>query len=118
MLGVGLYLYMLGRHFASGLSAILFGSKGGLMTVEAEGQLHLIVARSSAYHWILLPCEYVEYRHTVKKKPDSTTVTVANYLVFERGRFCIRDLTDFEGYITQVETGYSISRVKYDALPK
>jgi len=115
---VGLYLYVLGLHFASGLSSILFGSKGGLMTVEVDGQLHLIVARSSSYHWILLPCEYVDYERRVEKKNGNSTVTSANYLVFERGKFIVRDLTEFAGYIMQVEARYSINRMKYDALPK
>jgi len=116
--GMGLYFYALGLHFANGLSAILFGSKGGLMTVEVDGQLHLIVARSSAYHWIMLPCEYVDYKHIAKKKTGDSTVTLASYLVFERGKFIVRDLTELAGYIMQVEAGYSINRVKYDALPK
>ena len=47
---VALHLYALGVYFINGLSSILFGSKGGLMTVEVDGHLHLIVARSSAYH--------------------------------------------------------------------
>ena len=115
--GLALYLYILGRHFTDGLSSILFGSKGGLMTVEVDGHLHLIVARSSAYHWIILPCEYVEYKHVAKRKVGGSTVTLAKYLVFERGKFIIRDLTEFTGYIMQVETGYSINRVKYDSLP-
>jgi hypothetical protein len=115
---VALYLYALGVYFIDGLSAILFGSKGGLMTVEVDGHLHLIVARSSAYHWIMLPCEYVEYKHEVKRKTGSSTVTLSNYLVFERGKFIIRDLTEFAGYIMQVEEGHSISRIKYDSLPK
>ena len=116
--GPALYLYVLGLHFISGLSAILFGSKGGLMTVEVDGQLHLIVARSSAYHWIMLPCEYVEYKHVVKRKSGTNSVTLATYLVFERGKFIVRDLTEFTGYIMQVEAGHSINRVKYNSLPK
>ena len=118
VVGVGLYLYALGVHFVAGLSSILFGSKGGLMTVEVDGQLHLIVARSSSYHWIMLPCEYVDYKRTVKRKNGKNTVTVASYLVFERGKFIVRDLTEFAGYIMQVEWRYPIDRVKYDALPK
>ena len=89
------------------------------MTAEVEGKLHLIVARSSAYHWIMLPCEYVDYKRTIKMgKRAKTTTVVAKYLIFDRGKFIVRDLTEFTGYITQVEEGYSINRAKYDALPK
>jgi hypothetical protein len=115
---VALYLYALGVHFTYGLSSILFGSKGGLMTAEVDGNLHLIVARSSAYHWIMLPCEYVEYKRVVERKIGNKTVTLSTFFVFERGKFIVRDLTEFTGYIVQVEAGKSISRVKYDSLPK
>jgi len=118
LLGMALYLYVLGRHFLNGLSAILFGSKGGLMTVEIEGKLHLIIARSSSYHWIMLPCEHVDYKRVIKKKDGGTTNYTSKYVVFERGKFIIVDLTELSGYITQVETGYSINRTKYDMQMK
>lgn len=116
-MGIGLYLCRLGAHFIRGLSAIIFGSKGGLMTVEVDGQLHLIVARSSAYHWIVMPCECVDYRYERKSKSGKTSTTLNALIVFERGKFIIRDLTEFSGYIMQAE--YTpISRAKYDMLPK
>jgi len=111
-----LYLCVLAVYFVDGLSSILFGSKGGLMTVEIDGHLHLIVARSSAYHWIMLPCEYVKCESTIKGKSGEIVVRFRTFFVFERGKFIVRDLTEFTEYIMQVEAGYSISRIKYDAL--
>ena len=117
LVGMGLCLFVLGYHFISGMSSILYGSRGGLMTVEVDGQLHLIVARSSAYYWIMLPCEYVEYKR-VEEKSSRRTVRLAYYLVFERGKFIVRDLTELGASIKQVEKGHSINRVQYNALPK
>jgi len=113
-----LYAWVLGLHLVNGLTAMLFGAKGGLMTIEIDGALHLIVTRSSPDRWIMIRCEYVDYERTVTNNSGGVNRDLANYLVFERGKFIIRDPAELTGYIAQVEAGYSISRTKYEALPK
>ena len=117
-IAMGLYLWALSLHFTSGLTAMLFGAKGGLMTIDIDGVLHLVVTRSSSYHWIMIPCEYVNYERVITKKSGDVNSSIAKFLVFERGKFIIRNPAELTGYIAQVETGYSISRAMYDAMPR
>ncbi|MCL2407564.1 MAG: hypothetical protein FWC95_06505 [Defluviitaleaceae bacterium] len=115
-IGLGAYFITLAFLFINGMKAMLYGAKGGLMIVMVDGQMYLVTMRSAAYHWILLPCEYKEYKRE-RKLIRLVFQTSKKFIVFTKGEFIVRDLTELNK-INHASEGIAIDSIKYDLLCK
>ncbi|MCL2407565.1 MAG: hypothetical protein FWC95_06510 [Defluviitaleaceae bacterium] len=114
-LGLLFHFTILFIFFKSGLTRMLYGSKGGLMTVDIDGQTHLIIMKNSSYHWILLPCT-VKYFSSRKKTFFIDVTRKGRYIVFTRGKFIVRELSSLSEYISHNDSAHVIDAIKYEKL--